>query len=117
MMAATIATMNAPVATNKLNFALATKNTISGPSSVASLNSGCGCFLSMSGSNSCDRLREISRGEWREIIDAFTDTNEMHRQLVPLRKRDQDAAPRGSVELGHDKARDPCDTMKRLDLR
>src|ERR1700733_10590947 len=39
--------MNAPVATNRWNFALAMKKIISGPSSVASLNSGCGCFLSM----------------------------------------------------------------------
>jgi hypothetical protein len=30
-----------------LNFALTTKNTTSGPSSVASLNSGCGWVLSI----------------------------------------------------------------------
>src|SRR5712672_3730329 len=47
IIAATMATMNAPVATNRLNLALATKNTISGPSSVASLNSGCGVVLSI----------------------------------------------------------------------
>src|SRR4030081_3724158 len=34
-----------------------------------------------------------------------------------LRKRHQDAAARGAVELCHHEARDPCDTMKRLDLR
>src|SRR4051794_29084632 len=45
--ATTTATMNAPVATNRLAFALAKKKISSGPSSVASLNSGCGCFLSM----------------------------------------------------------------------
>src|SRR5258708_2483817 len=39
--------MNAPVATNRWNLALATKNTNSGPSSVASLNSGCGWALSI----------------------------------------------------------------------
>src|ERR1700675_265295 len=39
--------MNAPVATNRLNLALATKKTISGPSSVASLNRGCGVVLSI----------------------------------------------------------------------
>src|SRR5260370_1340517 len=47
IIAATIATMNAPVATNRLDLALATKKTISGPSSVASLNKGCGVVLSI----------------------------------------------------------------------
>src|SRR5947209_2791269 len=46
--ATTTATMKAPVATNKLALALAKKKISSGPSSVASLNSGCGCFLFMS---------------------------------------------------------------------
>src|SRR3954452_11785491 len=45
--ATTTATMNAPVSTNRWYLALATKNTISGPSSVASLNSGCGLVLSI----------------------------------------------------------------------
>src|SRR3954447_22776544 len=40
--------MKAAVATNRWNFALAMKNTSSGPSSVASLNIGCGRFLSIS---------------------------------------------------------------------
>src|SRR3954449_9119776 len=39
--------MKAPVAANRLNLALTTKNTINGPSSVASLNSGCGWVLSI----------------------------------------------------------------------
>src|SRR5271155_3699376 len=42
-----IASMNAPVATNKWNLALTRKKTTSGPSSVASLNSGCGVVLSI----------------------------------------------------------------------
>jgi len=46
-MAATIATMNAAVATNRWNLALKIKNTINGPSSVASLNRGCGWVLSI----------------------------------------------------------------------
>jgi hypothetical protein len=41
-MATTTATMNAAVAMNRLPLALAMKKTTSGPSSVASLNSGCG---------------------------------------------------------------------------
>ena len=36
------------VAMNRLPLALATMNTSSGPSSVASLNNGCGCVLSIS---------------------------------------------------------------------
>ncbi|MGY4366540.1 hypothetical protein ACVW1A_002605 [Bradyrhizobium sp. LB1.3] len=43
----TIATMKAPVAANRLNFAFMKKNTSSGPSSVASLNNGCGWDLSI----------------------------------------------------------------------
>src|SRR5690349_11650269 len=109
--------MKAPVATNRLNFALATKNTSSGPSSVASLNIGCGWFLSMLTFNSCDRVGEIARGERREIVDAFADANEVHRQLEFLRQRHQDAAARGAVELRHHQPGDPSGTMKCLDLR
>src|ERR1700694_3168086 len=47
LIAATTATMKAPVATNRWNLALVTKNTTSGPSSVASLNNGCGVVLSI----------------------------------------------------------------------
>src|SRR3954469_24972939 len=96
--------MNAPVATNSWNFALATKKTSSGPSSVASLNSGCGTALFMSAFNPCNRLREIPRGERRQIIDALADTNEMHRKLVFFGQRHQNAAARGAVEFPHDKA-------------
>src|ERR1700722_2112185 len=129
--------MNAPVATNRWNLALATKKTTSGPSSVASLNSGCGVALSivyhlllpsssaMSAARQeenlrldpCDCLREITCGERREIVDALADTDEMHRQFVFLGERHQDAAARGAVEFCHHEAGDPCGTMKRLDLR
>ena len=67
--------------------------------------------------NPRDRLREIARGERREVVDPLADTDEMHRQSVFFRQRHQNAAPRGSVELGHHEASDPCRTMKRLDLR
>src|SRR3954468_15297658 len=109
--------MKAPVATNRLNFALATKKTISGPSSVASLNSGCGVVLFMSAFNPCNRLRKIARRERRKVIDALADADEMHRQFVLFGQRHQDAAPRGAVELGHHEAGDARCTMKRLDLR
>src|SRR4051812_11501592 len=117
IIAVTIATMKAPVATNRLNLALATKNTISGPSSVASLNSGCGCFLFMSALNSGNRLRKIPRGERRKIVDTLTDANVMHRQLVFFRQRHQDAAACGAVEFCHHEACHAGCTMKRLDLR
>src|ERR1700744_3605811 len=98
--------MKAPVATNRLNLALATKNTNSGPSSVASLNSGCGWVLSIMRPSKLfdpgDRLGEIARGERREIVDAFADTDEMHRQFMLLRERHQNATARGAIQFGHD---------------
>src|SRR5579872_2968149 len=125
-MAATIATINAPVATNRLNLAFATKKTSKGPNSVASLNSGCGWVLSITHSRflfdaSCvdprDRLGKITGGEGREIVDPLADADEMHRQFVFLRQRHQDSAARGAIELCHDKAGDAGGAMKRLDLR
>src|SRR3984957_20407741 len=130
--------MNAPVATNRWNFALATKNTISGPSSVAILNKGCGVVLSIFSLrfpghdlirkpapafrdhvlfNPCDRLGKIPRSERRQIVDALADADEVHRQSMFLGERHQDAAARGPVEFGHDEAGDACRAMKRLDLR
>src|ERR1700738_183498 len=117
VIATTIATIKAPVATNRWNLALAIKKIISGPSSVASLNSGCGTVLFISVLNSCDRLREIPRSERREVVDAFADTDEMHRQLVFLSQGHQNAASRSAVEFCHDEARHPRRAMKRLDLR
>src|SRR6185295_884248 len=116
-MAATTATMKAPVATNRLNLAFATKNTSSGPSSVASLNSGCGWVLSILAFDSCNRVGEIPRGERREIVDALADADEVHRQFEFLRQRHQNAAARGTVEFRHHEARDASGTMKCLDLR
>src|SRR5580704_12879869 len=112
-----IATMNAPVATNKWNFRLTTKKTTNGPSSVVSLNSGCGVVLSMLAFNPCDSLREIPRGERRQIVDTLADADEMHRQSMLLRQRDQNAAARRAVEFRHHEAGDTRGTMKRLDLR
>src|SRR5664279_3461869 len=109
--------MNAPVATNRLNLALAMKKTISGPSSVASLNKGCGAVLSISAFNPCNRLCEIPCGEGCEIVNALADADEVHRQFVLFRERHQDAAARGAVKFCHHEARDPCGTMKRLNLR
>src|SRR5882762_6769511 len=100
-MAAMIATMKAPVATNRLPLALATKNTSSGPSSVASLNSGCGWVLSILAFDSCDRVGEIPRGERRQVVDTLADADEVHRQFELLRQCHQNAAARGAVELGH----------------
>src|SRR6201999_3462120 len=104
--------MNAPVATNRLALALAKKKISSGPSSVASLNSGCGCFLSMSAFNPCNRLCEIPRGEGCEILDPLADADKVHRQFVLFRQRHQDAAARGAVEFCHHKPRDARCTGK-----
>src|SRR3954447_2186686 len=117
IIAATMATMKAPVATNRLNLALATKNTNSGPSSVASLNSGCGVFLFIRSLYSCDRLRKVACREWREILDAFADADEVYRQFVLFRQRHQDAAACGAVKLGHHKAGDARGTLECFDLR
>src|SRR5579863_4543221 len=130
---------------------------MSGPSSVSSLNSGCGWVLSIIGPlafvvlilrdgasrllwmrASClspssrgaakprldgwcllyprDRLCKIPRGESCEIVDALADPDEVYRQPVLFRQRHQDAAPRGTVELCHDKASDASRTVKCLDL-
>src|ERR1700753_3434689 len=113
--------MKAPVATNRLNLALATKNTNSGPSSVASLNSGCGWVLSIMRPSKLfdpgDRLGKIPRGEWREIVDAFANADEMHRQFMFFRERDQNAAARGAVKLCHDKTGHAGGAVKCLNLR
>src|ERR1700755_289253 len=110
--ATTTATMNAPVATNRLALALAKKKISSGPRSVASLNRGCGCFLSILALNPCNRLRKVPRGEGCEIVDPLADADKMHRQFVLLRQRHQDAAARGAVELRHHKAGDARGTGK-----
>src|ERR1700682_5016860 len=109
--------MNAPVATNSWNLALAMKKIISGPSSVASLNNGCGAALFISAFNPCNCLCEIPRGKRREVVDALADTDEMHRQFVSFSKRHQDSAARSAIEFCHDEARHARCTMKRLDLR
>jgi hypothetical protein len=45
-----------------------------------------------------------ARIEWPQIIYSFTHPDRMDRQAEFLRRRDQDAAARGAVELGHDEA-------------
>src|ERR1700682_5775988 len=67
--------------------------------------------------NPCNRLREIPCGEGCEIVDALADADEVYRQFVLFGQSHQDAAARGTVELCHHQARDPCGTTKRLDLR
>src|SRR5580698_1893386 len=112
-----IATMNAPVATNRWNLRLTPKKTTNGPSSVKSLNSGCGVVLSMLAFNPCNGVGKIPRSERRQIVDALADADEMHRQSMFLGERHQDAAARGPVEFCHDQAGDARRTTKRLDLR
>ena len=64
-----------------------------------------------------DGAGEIARRKRRQIVDALADADEVHRNLEFRRQRDQDAAARGAVELGHDEAGDAGDFLENLDLR
>src|SRR5437870_4730519 len=63
-----------------------------------------------------DGAGKIARLESFEVVYAFADPDEMHRKLEFLGDRDEDAAARGSVELGHHKTGDAGDTAEHLDL-
>src|SRR5215471_15084089 len=112
------------------------KNTSSGPSSMASLSrtdgadsiaafvcafgfadvvsrSGCGFILTL---HAGDGAREIVRVERLEVIDALADADGIDGQFEALGDRDQDAAARRAVELGHDEARHSGDLPENLDL-
>ena len=52
-----------------------------------------------------------------KIVDTFADADEMHRQLMFLRQRHQNAAARGAVDLGHHDDGDAGDAMKSLNFR
>ena len=68
------------------------------------------------GSSPAMASSEIARRERFEIVDAFADADEMHGQREFLCDRDQNAAARGAVELGHDEAGDAGDAAENLDL-
>src|SRR6185437_5525064 len=113
--------MKAPVAAKIPNFALAAKNSTSGPMSSTSLRMGLSFFLSgiifvISGIQPNDGAGEIARGEGREVIDAFADANVMHRQAESRGDRNQDAAARGAVELCHHQPRHTRDLAEDVDL-
>src|ERR1700730_14777193 len=63
-----------------------------------------------------DGTGKFARLESFEVARPFPDTDEMYRKLEFLGDRDEDAAARGSVELGHDKTGDAGDTAENLDL-
>src|ERR1700732_669946 len=63
-----------------------------------------------------DGTGKIARLESFEVVRAFADPDEMHRKLEFLGDRDEDAAARGSVELGHDQTGNAGDTAENLDL-
>src|SRR3977135_2801082 len=108
-----MATMNAPVATNRLNLAFATKKITSGPSSVASLNSGCGVVLSIRHLFVAVIIRpRVSP----KASPGLTRKPKIQSLQSPAQTPERCTA-RDAVELCHHQARDPCDTMKRLDLR
>src|SRR5512135_1737797 len=113
------------------------KNTSSGPSSMASLSrtdgagsiavlvcasvlagafvsrSGCGFILIL---HACDRARKVIGVERLEILETLADADGVDGKLEALGDRDKDAAPRGTVELGHDEARDASDFLEDLHL-
>src|SRR3984893_8238632 len=63
-----------------------------------------------------DGTGKIARLESLQVAQAFADPDEMHRKLEFLGDRNEDAAARGSVELGHDKTGNAGDTAENLDL-
>src|SRR5580700_6861194 len=64
-----------------------------------------------------NRPGEITRRERRQIVDAFTDADEMHRHFELRRDGDQNAAARGAVEFGHDQPGDADHLAENLHLR
>src|SRR5215211_851180 len=132
-----MATMKIAVAGKMPQRALPTKKRTSGPMSSASLRAGWSCgFLSMavstqrlprchflnsvragSGLQPSNRLGKVTRLEWREVIHAFADANEVNGQAMLLGDCDQNAAARAAVELGHGEPRDTGNAGKLLDLR
>src|SRR6516162_5682393 len=64
-----------------------------------------------------NRPGKIPRREWRQIVHALADADEMHRNLEFRGDGDQDAAARGAVELGHDQTGDADDLAENLNLR
>ena len=63
-----------------------------------------------------DRAGEIGRRERLEIVDAFADADEMHRQAEFPGDRDEDAAARRAVELGHHQPGDAGSLAEDFDL-
>src|SRR5580700_5482155 len=117
--------MKVAVATKMSNRELAKKNSSSGPRSRASLRNGlsfCGSVVmatlswtawcsaarprTQSGIQPDDGAGEIVGREWRQILDALADADEVHRHGEFLGDGDENAAAGGAVELGHDQAGD-----------
>ena len=110
------------------------KNSASGPSSSANLSDrierlarrggrgfGHGRFMvvrrhAASLLDPRDRLGEVARGEGLEIVDALADADEMDGQRELVGDRDENAAARRAVELGHHEAGDAGDAAENLDL-
>ena len=63
-----------------------------------------------------DDPRNLVRIERAQVVDPLADADRVDRQAVFLGRRDQHAAARGAVELGHDQAGDAGDFLEHLDL-
>src|SRR5215472_10330355 len=124
--------MKIAVAVKMPKRALAAMNSTSGPMSSASLSSGLSLRLpgadavmavssaptwDLSSRQTRDGRGKISRRERREIVHTFADADEVHRQFVLGRDRDQDAAAGGAVELGHHETGDAGGPGEFVDLR
>ena len=64
-----------------------------------------------------DGAGKIARRERRQIVDALADADEVHRHGELRRDRDENAAARGAVELGHGEAGDAHGLAEDIDLR
>src|SRR5215831_7178264 len=109
-------------------------NSSKGPISRASLSHGLSLEFSVMGDlgpcskchwsvpspsrfKSGDRTGKVARGERRQVVDAFSDADEVHGKRKFRRNGDEDAAARGAVKFGHDEAGDTSDLGKLLHLR
>src|SRR5262245_44694474 len=112
--------MKAPVAVKMPNFEFAAKKRTSGPISSTSLRTGLSCAfcaaMGVSIPQSYHGAGKIPRGEWRKIVHALADTDEMDGQSEFFSNRHQNAATRSPVELGHHQPGDACNLTENLYL-
>src|SRR6202034_4245550 len=70
-----------------------------------------------SGTEPGDGAGEVARRKRRKIVDAFTDTDEVHGNGEFCSNGDQNAAARGAVELGHHQPGNADGFLENIDLQ